>query len=276
MPKRSYLLLICLSVLSGSVWAWGRQGHAAVARLAEANLTPVAHAKMHELLENDLDRYGKPSGRTTLAEVSSWADEIRDIAQDNTYKGWHTRSNPVCSDTLGPCRNAHCVDQNIIHFAAVLEDRSQSPRARNEALKWVVHLVGDLHQPLHSGVNKDGKEGGEFDVTLEGMDTPPQTSFHHAWDDELAILALKSGPINATQVDTKPLPADAPTQWMRETREVSYKYAYLPLPGFVCGVKPRTTVVLDRAYQQQAIPVIRTQITRAGLRLAQLLNQLLQ
>ena len=276
MLKKSHVLLICLVLAPGAAWAWGHKGHAAIAALAEANLTPVAEAQVHELLKNDLDRYEKPSGRTTLAQISSWPDEIRDIAPADTYKGWHTRSNPVCSDKLGACKDGHCVDQNIIYYANVLKDRSQSPRARNEALKWVVHLVGDLHQPLHSGINRNGHDGGTFDVTLEGQNTPPHTSFHHAWDDELAVLALKSGSIKAKLTDTANLPEDAPTQWMKEARDIAYKNAYQPLSDFACGVVPHTVVILDRTYQQQAIPVIRTQMTRAGLRLAQLLNQLLQ
>ncbi|HEX5127671.1 MAG TPA: S1/P1 nuclease, partial [Rhodocyclaceae bacterium] len=161
---------LCVLLLSPNIAsAWGRKGHAAIAALAEKNLTPAAEAQVHELLKNDLDRYGKPSGRTKLSQVASWADEIREIEPTDIYKGWHTRSNQVCSATLGPCKDGHCVDQNIIRYADVLKDRGQSPRARNEALKWVVHLVGDLHQPLHSGVNGHGG----FTVTLEGMDTPP-------------------------------------------------------------------------------------------------------
>lgn len=268
-----FLLFLCLCFLCNTAGAWGHKGHAAVAALAEANLTPTASAQVKELLKDDLDRDGKLSGRKTLAQIASWADEIRDIGPSDAYRGWHTRSNSVCSNTLGACKNDHCVDQNIIRYTAVLKDRQRTLRERNEALKWVVHLVGDLHQPLHSGVYKDSSKAI---VTLEGEKTRLNTSFHEAWDTDLAVLALKSGPITGTLTDKTRLPKDAPTAWMKETRDISRKYAYDPLPSFTCGANLGSRFILSRAYQQQAIPVIRSQMQLAGLRLAQLLNQTLE
>lgn len=269
--KPVYLLIAVLTLAPTYVLAWGHKGHAAVANIASANLSPAAAAQVNALLKNDLDSHQQLSGRTTLAAVASWADEIREVAPDKRYKGWHSRANPVCSEKLGKCQNGQCVDQNIIRYTAVLRDRSQPQQARNEALKWIVHLVGDLHQPLHSGVH-----GKDADVTLEGVKTRYPQTLHSAWDSPLAELALKQGPIAPTLSASPPLPADAPTQWMLETRQVARLSAFDPLPGFTCASPLSATMTLDKTYQQQAIPVIREQISKAGLRLAQLLNESLQ
>ena len=272
--KRLLLLLACLLVVSLPAAAWNKKGHATIARIAEANLTPAARAQAHALLKDDLDNNGKLSGRKTLVDVASWADEIRKTAPEYTYRGWHTRGNPVCTQKLGRCKKGECVDQKLLHSAAVLKDQNASARERNEALKWVVHLVGDLHTPLHSGSNRDGT--GEILVTVESAKSYRDATLHSVWDHELLNAALKSNPLTAALNSNEKLPPNAVTLWMLETRDVSRKYVYDPLTGFACGTRIGEPIVLDRAYQQQALPVIRLQIERAGLRLAQLLNELLR
>jgi len=264
---------ILLSLLPAPAMAWGRKGHAAVAALAESNLNPAALAQVRELLADDLDRNNKPSNRKTLASVASWADEIRDIAPPEMYRSWHIRANQVCSDKLGACTDGHCVDQLIIKYAGVLRDRNQPPRARNEALKWVVHLVGDLHQPLHSGVNIDK---GNIPAGIADTTTRPGTTFHSLWDTDIAELALKSGPLQGHLSDNTPLPADAPTDWMKEARDVARRSAYETLPGFSCNAHLQTPLIVDDTYMQQAAVTARTQMENAGLRLAHLLNDTLQ
>ena len=270
----SILLLACAMALPApAARAWGRHGHAAVATLAEANLTPAARAQVQLLLVDDLDRLEQPSGRKTLAAVASWPDEIRDEAQKadrKAYKGWHSRANQVCSDELGACRDGHCVDQLIISFAAILGDRNQPARTRNEALKWVVHLVGDLHQPLHSGIDRNR---GAAKVVMSGVALDPDATLHTVWDTELANVALRDWKATAALGETRPLPADAPTRWMIETREVALREVYQPLAGFTCAARLPQPLALDAAYQQRSVAVVRQQIERAGLRLAQLLNE---
>ncbi len=269
------LVAALCALLPLSAWSWGRAGHATVAALAEVNLTPAAAAQVHELLQGDLDRLGRPSGRKRLAEIASWPDEIRDEAvktDPKAFKGWHVRRNLVCSDALGACRDGRCVDQLIIHYTRVLQDRSQDLRSRNEALKWVVHLVGDLHQPLHSGVNANG---GGAKVQMEGIELKPGTTLHMVWDSQLASAALQGWTPSARPADNAPLAADAPTRWMTETRAVALNEVYEPLAGFSCEGTLAEPIVLDRAYQQRSVAVVRQQLERAGLRLAQLLNQAL-
>lgn len=254
-------------------FAWGAKAHAAIAELASASLTPAAHAQVADLLAADLDRAGRPSGRTTLAEVAAWADEIREAAEPEAYRGWHSRANPVCAETLAKCRNGHCADQLILQYAAVLRDRQQDLRARNEALKWIVHLVGDLHQPLHVGVGPD--RGMRRVVLGDEAGRRPRT-LHQVWDRELAVLALARGPLQRMA----PLPAYTPAAveaWMREAREVSRTVVYASLPGAGCvAAAAEGPWGLDAAYQARAVEAIRLQLERAGARLAALLNASLQ
>lgn len=272
--KQIILLSAALATFPAGVHAWSHQGHAAIADIASANLTPAAQAQVRELLKDDLAADETPSGRATLAEVSSWPDEIRTVADNGAFRGWHSRANPVCNDSLGPCKNGHCADQIIIDQTALLKDRGQSPRARNEALKWIVHLVGDLHMPLHSGSNRDG--GGNIPVVLIGLKSGKEPTLHGVWDSELLRYALKRGSLDIPTEPTGPLAADAPTQWMQEARVLSRQYVYAPLPGFACGSKPATPIILDKDYQEQSVPVIRSQIGKAGARLAHLLNETLR
>lgn len=269
------LIALALALLASPALAWNARGHRAVAALAEANLTPAAQAQVRELLAIDLDRANRPSGRRTLAAVASWPDEIRAEGIRNGrdgYRGWHVRANPVCSAALGPCKEGHCVDNLIVRYTAVLRDRAQPAYTRNEALKWVVHLVGDLHQPLHSGVNPNS---GRARVILQGPGGGKPTTFHDAWDGALLNATLHGWQSQARLASTTPLAPDAPTQWMRETREVALRAAYQPLPGFVCNIRLPEPFALDAAYQQHSVAVVRQQIERAGLRLAQLLNETL-
>lgn len=273
MVPRTLLIGFFLVSCPAFGWAWGKLGHATVADIAAARLTPAATAQVSTLLTNDLDRHLQPSGRTTLAQIASWADEIRDIAPVGTYRGWHTRANPVCTEALGACKDGHCVDQNIIRYTGILQDLTQPPQARNEALKWVVHLVGDLHMPMHSGVH-----GKDLVVSLEGQPTRPGATLHSVWDTDLAKLALQTGPIAPTPLPdaSAVLTADAPTQWMLETRTLARQHVFDPLPQFSCSHELQGPVLLDLAYQQQSAPVIRAQMGKAGLRLAQLLNAALR
>ncbi|HWQ09380.1 MAG TPA: S1/P1 nuclease [Holophaga sp.] len=267
---RPSALLLAFSLASApSAWAWSRLGHAEVAHIAEARLDPPVLAEVKMLLRNDLDATGVPSGRKTLADVASWPDEIRDLAPDRAYQGWHGRANPVCGGGLAPCPDGHCVDELIEHYGAILQNRGNPLRERNEALKWVVHLTGDLHQPLHSGVAKDH---GKAPVhSIRGKALKPGTTLHNVWDNQLAKIALAGWrcPDQPEGVEA----GGSPRQWMLESRAVSRHHVYEPIPGFDCRKALPQALDLDDAYVQQAISAIRLQIGRAGLRLAARLNQ---
>jgi hypothetical protein len=266
--------------------AWGPQGHRTVGAIADRLLTPEAHAVVAELLAQDLDKFGNPSGRTTLEAVSVWADEIRGTPADEPR--WHYDDIPVCG-TVPPreayCPQGQCNSAELERLIAVLGDAHAAPRARNEALKWIVHLVGDLHQPLHASDNADAG-GNRVQVALPGVHTRGRESLHRAWDGELVELVLDAHDHQRPPPDVEALAREArsllatagqgtPASWAAESNHLARTVAY-HYPGFRCGQTPEGIVVLDRSYQREAEAIVRDRLLLAGARLAQLLNELLQ
>jgi hypothetical protein len=272
------LLVLC----TPPAFAWGPQGHRTVGAIADRLLTPQARAVVVELLASDLDKFGNPSGRTTLESVSVWADEIRGTPADEPR--WHYDDAPVCGSAPREayCPGGECNSAQLERLTRVLADAHAPQRERNEALKWVVHLVGDLHQPLHAADNHD-QGGNRVAVALAGVRTRGRENLHRVWDGELVRLALgtRDGErpprnIDALTLEARRLVAQVgqgtPADWARESnnlaRNVAYRY-----PGFACGQVPDGIVVLDRDYQQQAEMVVRERLLLSGGRLANLLNE---
>lgn len=252
--------------------------------IADRLLTPQAHAVLAELLADDRDKFGNPSGRTTLEAVSNWADELHGTPAARAR--WHYDDVPICgsSGLARYCPDGQCNTEQLKRLIGVLADTRAAPRERNEALKWIVHLVGDIHQPLHAADNDD-RGGNLVQVTLQGVKTRGRENLHRAWDNDLVKLALHAHnrqqpprDIDALAPEAQSLTAKvgegSPDSWAVESnnlaRNVAYRY-----PGFACNQVPEGTVILDEAYQQQAVVVVRERLLLAGGRLAALLNQTL-
>jgi hypothetical protein len=268
--------------------AWGPLGHQAVGAVADARLTDASRAQIAALLAGDLGRDGAPSGRTTLAQVSTWADEIR--GSDADRPRWHYDNLPACRAVpTSPdwCAGDQCASARVAQLLAVLADPQRPPRERNEALKWVVHLVGDLHQPLHAVDYADG--ANRVAVALEAAGRRPDRhplTLHGAWDVYLADAALhvRGGqPLPQAAVRTllvraahlDPALLRAPVHvWLDESNALARAVA-LDYPGFGCGEPPRAPVRLSRGYQRRAQRVIADRLALAGARLADALNRAL-
>ncbi|HTL20465.1 MAG TPA: S1/P1 nuclease [Steroidobacteraceae bacterium] len=265
-------------------FAWGPQGHRTIGAIADRLLTPATHAAVLGILADDRDKFGNPSGRTTLEAVSDWADEIRGTAADRP--AWHYDDIPICGagDKAGYCPGGQCNSTQLGRLIGVLGNARASARERDEALKWVVHLLGDIHQPLHAAVNAD-HGGNQVLVALEGVHTRGRESLHGAWDNDLVQLALHERRKQQPPRDIEALATEAanlerevgrgtPDSWARESnnlaRNVAYRY-----PGFACNRVPPGIVVLDDAYLADAELVVRERLLLAGARLATLLNQTL-
>ena len=155
---------------------------------------------------------------------------------------------------------------------------------RDEALKWVVHLIADIHQPLHAADNAD-HGGNRVRVALEGVHTRGRENLHGAWDNDLVQLALHARNHQQPPRDIEALAAEArnlgreagqgsPDSWARESnnlaRNVAYRY-----PGFACNSVPAGIVVLDATYLEAAELVVRERLLLAGARLAGVVNEAL-
>ena len=205
------LSALFLIALAGQAFAWSKQGHQLVGELAERELSPTARDQVQRLLA------GEPE--PTLAGVSTWADEIR--AQSRTPAGntlgelssrWHYVNFPGEGCDYVPardCPDGNCVIGAINAQAAILRDRSRSDEERRNALKFLVHFVGDAHQPMHAGFGHD-RGGNNFQVNYRGKALPEGqgTNLHGVWDYWLLQSAGLDNPAYIEKLLQSPVPAD--------------------------------------------------------------------
>jgi len=285
MNRRSHRFYpaLCACVLFLTAFAsqaWGPEGHAIVADIAQQHLSPIASAQVAALLRQE--------GLSRLDEISSWADANRK-AMPHTG-GWHYVDIPLHANDYVAARDCHrgdCVVAKIDQYAHVLADTSATPQARLEALKWVVHLVGDIHQPLHAEDNHD-KGGNTVQVQFFGRGT----NLHSVWDGQIIrqALDLTPGPnytfdhaivqsdamkldAGITAAERKAWAPAGPLSalgseaigWADESHRLAQQVAYTDLG------KPSSEAWSQR-YQRKAWPVVETRLEQAGVRLAAVLN----
>jgi hypothetical protein len=286
----THLLRICLALLPASAAAWGPAGHRAVGAVADDLVAPATRAAVEALLADDRDRDGRPSGRRRLAQVADWADEIRGLPGDHPH--WHYDNQPVCG---GPaprgqwCPGGDCASAAIEAQLAILADAHRPREERAVALKWVVHLAGDLHQPLHVADLAAG--GNRIRVAPpggRGGTERREESLHAFWDNHLVNLALHAGQgevparsLRALERRARALaPADVaapPARWAEESHALARELA-LRIDGVDCrlaGPGEGIEVALDDAYVAKARRVVEQRLALAGARLAATLDRAL-
>lgn len=232
--------------------AWGADGHRLVAQQAESRLNPQALAAVTQLLALE------PG--STLASISTWADEQR----NPLTAAWHYLNFQRDAD----CRYARerqCIEDNCVVGAlqnqtARLANPATPPAERLEALKYLVHFVGDVHQPLHAGY-ADDRGGNSFQ--LQAFDRG--TNLHSLWDS--GLLRNWPGGLDAlkTAIQAEPAPAHTaaePSAWAEESCRV------VALPGFY----PPSRTLDAAAYRQQWNATLPARLALAGHRLAAALN----
>jgi len=243
------------------VFGWGTEGHRLVVRIADGRLTPAARAEVARVL----------APGESLVALASWADEIRTSRKET--EPWHFIDIPISSaglDMKRDCPPAGCVISKIAEFRKQWTNPAASPASRREALLFLIHLVGDLHQPLHCANNHD-RGGNDVHVVFLGE----TTNLHAVWDqvllnhmpDEDHLLPIISGMLTAERVAKR----DQGTveEWANESFHLAQTVVYGALPPAAFG----GTVTLGEAYRQIAEPIVRNQIAKAGVRLAEILNE---
>ena len=260
------LTALIIFLLPASLYAWGGDGHQIVCLIAEERLTPAGKAGIKELLGD---------ANISDAEIASWADNVR---RERSETGpWHYVDIPTDAkafDEQRDGRHGNNVIDKINDFSKVLADKKASKADRAEALKFLVHFVGDLHQPLHCAErNKDRGGNGRLVFFL---DQPRATNLHSVWDTSILLhhkgrtrifdyaQALNS---NITPERAKEWAKGTSEAWANESHDLAVTVVYAGVPEG--GAPPK----LDLAYVQKAEPVIDEQLQRAGVRLAMLLNK---
>lgn len=258
-----------------------------IGQIASQHLVPAAARRVAELLRNDRLADGQASGRRTLAEIAYWADEIKDTPWGKRLGSWHFDDIPVCgvADPSRYCKRGNCASAQLAQHAQILGDERASARRRNEALKWVVHLVGDIHQPLHAADRHD--QGGNLvEVSFFGeRDNPPYGTIklHTIWDihmvrrlisEKRGEHAIVSAPISDAQ--KAQWEQGSVADWMNESHHAAKAAVYSIIPQkYSCSGKIKDVLAVDQAYFSSSAPLIEGQIRKAGIRLARILNEIL-
>jgi hypothetical protein len=251
------MILVLLLIAPSSVLAWGANGHRIVGRIAANHLTAEAAVAVASLI-----------GPESLDQAATWADDIRnDPNWQPPLKNpspWHYISIDD-GETLETTVRSPDGDvlEAIGRFSAVLRSAQATRQAKQEALRFVVHFVGDVHQPLHVGRRAD-RGGNDVKVTLFGE----ETNLHSVWDsgliesEKLSFSELAAFIDRPTQGELRTWQSAAPADWVRESKAVRDRI-YKIGDG-----------KLSYQYAFDNMPLIKRRLLQAGVRLAGVLNSI--
>ena len=209
------LLMLCSVLVSAQAFGWGATGHRVAARIAENYLTPEARIAVEEIL-----------GSETLAEASTWPDFMRaDPAEfwQKTANPWHYVTVPPGKtyQDVGAPEQGDAVSA-LADFSQTVRDRQASAEERARALRFIIHIVGDLHQPLHVG-NGEDRGGNDFGITYFGE----PSNLHRLWDSQLIDAKQLSYTEMTGWLNARISPADFrtwntpdPMVWVAESADI--------------------------------------------------------
>jgi hypothetical protein len=235
---------------------WGQIGHRTTGEIAQINLSKKAKKEIAKLLN------GK-----SLAFVSTYGDEIKSDSNYRKYSPWHYVNLP------GGATEYKAEDANpdgdllmaIRKSVEVLKDKNSPKEEKEFYLKMLVHFMGDLHQPLHTGRGED-KGGNDIQVRWFG----DGSNLHRVWDSEMidsydmSYTEMASNTLKISEVQRKAIAAGSFEDWMYESKKLSERvYASAEV-----GEK------LSYRYMYDWFPVVREQLQKGGIRLAQVLNEI--
>ncbi|HEV8485853.1 MAG TPA: S1/P1 nuclease [Blastocatellia bacterium] len=281
-------------MLTPSAHAWGPTGHRVVAEIAQRHLTPAAQAKVSRLL-----------GGRSLADVANWPDELRSDARFDKYKPLHFATVPNGVASYRDSKKAPCGDlvvaidaltaflrtgsREALYSVKALSDKSDGtaegscnpretdPISPDTALRFLVHLMGDLHQPLHIG----GADQGGNAVSVNWMDRW-KTNLHSTWDDEMVDFERLDYTEYARFLD-RASEADA-ARWLTGDT-ISYADEAIAMRSKLylfpddSGTAPSGKVPVHKIsykYIGAQRDRMREQLLKGGLRLARVLNAIFQ
>jgi len=277
--KFIFTLTVCFFAHS-ALWAWGAVGHKTIAFIAQDRLTPAAWRGIHEFL-----------GPTqNLVSVCTWADTIAHVRPETAP--WHyiqvyVREEQNRYDLSDVCRDHQCVVDQIERDEAILENRWATHAGKKDALKFLVHFVGDVHQPLHCA--EDNDRGGNLKwFRYYGSKKHPArytwVNLHSFWDNLLETRAKENPRKLATELEQS-LTEDQitswqdgnPKDWAYESFQIARDNIYSELPTGPLLEKNRWGRDLPPDYYSDRMrKIVNERLLKAGLRLAGILNQVFQ
>jgi len=281
---RIAIIILAVLLCPVSAWAWGNEGHKIVAVIAADNLTPSAQSHVANVLGVTADQIA--SAMEAASTRPDW--EFRE--EDPSTKPWHFID--ICLrdrriDVPMRCRDGNCVSDKIDDYSKRLKEGNYDKWGAAGDLAFLIHFVGDIHQPLHAA--NDADEGGNC---IKVDSDPRAKNLHYAWDDTIVRRlehSVDSGRpdttarrLEQTYANEKALDAWIPGHtddiaW--ESNQLARSEIYTPLkipvepcdpPAALCRDEPE--VLLSSAYMDHADEVAGHQLAKAGFRLASLLN----
>ena len=273
--------------LASPARAYWEFGHQTIARIAMKNVTPRTAKAVKALLAHAdlLDTPTCPA--RTPEQASTWADCVKPLKNpDGTSRfgyayGWHFQDVEICepfeASLAAACKDGNCVSAQIERDVTILKDKAASDQDRVQALVFLIHFVGDLHQPLHAGEKHDSG-GNKVAASYNGY-APERFNLHSIWDGPLAERAITSGPdmvLAYPAAERAAIAAGSVTDWSRESWQVAHDsvYASVVPGGDACAPTP-ARVTMDAATIDRLVLVARLEVERGGLRLARLLDEAL-
>jgi hypothetical protein len=260
------IAFLLVFVSASQAWAWGRTGHRVIAWLAERHLTDRTKAEIKALLVPG----------ESLADCSTWADEVRGKLRHTAP--WHYVDVPLDEDRYddkwaGDDARKGFIVPKIRELKATLKDRSKSVEERRFALKFLVHLVRDLHMPMHVGDNHD--KGGN-DTQVRWFDRG--SNMHRVWDSGIIDHAGRGEDgwlADLIAMDTPEVISDAQKGSVEDWATESLLAAREAYQDPKTGQRIKPGAELGDAYQARGLPVAKRRLYQAGVRLATVLNETL-
>lgn len=289
---------------------WGCRGHEAIAALAEKHLTPEAKQALFALLTTNpidpqLKRYCGQRNLDPLVDASTWADDERSV--EPATAPWHFIDVPLTatneSSLKNFCGTGGCVIEAIAEQLAILKDKTAPAAKRATALRYVVHFVGDLHQPLHASDNSD--RGGNC-VPVKYFRRNPRVhnnnytpNLHHIWDTEIPESQMQGADAAEFADYLDEQFADSFAEWRqggmqlekwaweshRQAVDVTYGNLGTPIAKEIAGpvnscaddnnIGQRMLqkhIAIGTPYEERASAVAEQRLAQAGIRLAMILN----
>lgn len=250
---RIFLLCLLLFVVVDG-FSWGNNGHRAVGQIAEENLNKKARKKIISLLEGN-----------SLAEVSNWMDEIKsDDAYDHTHD-WHwvtiPDNTPYSSTKINPDGD---ILEKIKEISAALKSRTLSQTEEVVYLKFLIHLVGDIHQPLHVGY---GEDAGGNKIQVKWFGKP--SNLHKVWDSEM----IDSKKLSFSElVDFIGKPDKNTLERWQQSNVEDWANESIALRPQVYTLPEKNNLRYEYLYLN--FETVKLRISQAGIRLAGLLNEI--
>ncbi|MBN9145035.1 MAG: hypothetical protein BGP00_03355 [Novosphingobium sp. 63-713] len=279
--------------------AWGDLGHRTIANIALANVSPKTKAAIDALLTAQEGLGTAQCPVHSLGDAATWPDCLRSESWrwGHTFP-WHYHDGDITApafDMKANCSGGQCATFQITRFERILADKSLPVAQRLEALAFLSHIVGDLHQPLHAAEHDHDAGGNGVTVTnLPGepyiINTTPPTvvnpkagtlNLHWMWDNFLVIRAQKAGKLPEVRAysvaDRAKIATGGIADWAQESWQIAHDTVYPQAFGHVVSAEEKTAkdVTISDAAIAQDIPIVSQRLLQGGLRLAKVLDETL-